>query len=299
MKPYDMDVPSMRAHVARCRLGIFTGTDAQLVKQQGTGMVQSIFGDSPLAGEAGRLPAPTMVGLRSRTPLPRDERFNLAFDALMARIDQAFSEIEDYQRRRSHNVTVPKAEIRDSVLAFFARKPMDMQWGTAALFELGLSEDQTLDALHFLEDHALIEYGGKHVYSGGDWQWQVQLTTQGRDRADGTLEVSSALAAIVVQHFHAPVANAGTVHGNVVQNNTTFPPLPPDVRAKLVDSPAGEALVDALEEEQKLPQPRKDKVRKLAAGVKNIMENANTATDFWNHLTDWCGEIGTWLDGAL
>lgn len=296
MKPYDIDVPQCRAHVERCKTGIFTGSDAQLLKQQVTGMIQSMFGDGPLSAEAGRLRAPVLVTRQGRVPQPRNEQFNAAFDALLTRLDQGFAEIEDYQRRRAANAGVPKSKIRESVLAFFARKPMELQWGTTVLFELGLSDDQALDALHYLEDHGAIEYGGKMQWlHPTDWQWKVQLTTHGRDVADGTLEVSSQLATILVQNFNAPVANAGIAYGDVTQTNTTIPPLPPDVRAKLLETPAGEALVDALDDEQALATPRPEKVRKLAAGVRNLMETTNTVAEFWQHCTEWCGEIATWL----
>lgn len=170
MKPFDVDVPACRSHVERCKAGILTGLDAAIVKQQVTGMVQSIFGDCPLTGQASQLPLPMPVGMRRQAPfgqqamVPRNDQFNASLDTLLKNVDQAFVDIEDYQRRRAENTHVAKGEVRESILAFFARKPMEMQWGTEPIFELGLSEEQVLDGLHYLEDHGLIEGGGKLGY---------------------------------------------------------------------------------------------------------------------------------------
>lgn len=221
--------------------------------------------------------------------------------AIEMRFIVGFNEVEDYQRRVAVNGNVPKLEVRQSVLAFFGRKPMEMQWGTSALFELGLSEDQTLDALHWLEDEGAIDYGGKRSFLGGNWQWQVKLTTHGRDLADGTVAISPHLATTVVvqQTFHGPVTNAGLVQGDVNQTIVTFPALPSDVRDELVATSAGEALVDALEEERVRPRPRPEKVRKIVAGIKELMDTANTASDFWNHFTEWSAEVGAWIGDVV
>lgn len=129
-------------------------------------------------------------------------------------------------------------------------------------------------------DHYIVE-AERREPARWDWARAAPLTT-----------------VVVQQTFNAPVANAGTVYGNVTQN-VALPPMPSDVRAKLMESPAGEALVEALDEESAQAQPRPDKIQKLVAGIKSLMETTNTVSEFWQHFTEWSTEVAAWLGDTV
>lgn len=299
------DVSAARAHLERFRDHLRTHPNPAEVKQVAVNVAGALFGDSPLTAQANRLPVPTVVGVRPRgiAPAPhRTPQFDAAVDDLLVAFDAGLDAIADYQRRVQSNASVARSEIRQSVLAYLARTPIDLQWGGEVQWTLGLSDAQIIDALEYWEEQSAIAHGGYQVYSGaGDWIWKIELTPRGRDYADGTRTISSHLkTTLVVQHqtFNGPVANAGPVHGNVTQN-IGVPPVPSDVRAALHESPMGEVLLDAIDDEQRRAEPRPDKIRKAVAGIKSFLETTNAVGDAWDHFTQWSSEIGDWLSGFM
>lgn len=305
MNAHTQDIAQARAHVDRFREYLRTGTDVLDVKRVAVNITQSIFGDSALTVPANRLPVPALVGVRMRglTPPPpeRTPEFNESVEHLLRAIDEGLDGIADYQQRVNANAVVPRVDIRKSVLAYLSSKPIDIQWAGDIQWTLGLSDEQIIDALEYWEEQGAIKHGGYQIYTGGgDWIWKIEQTPRGRDLADGTRTISSELMTTLIVHqtFNGPVNNAGTVYGNVTQN-ITLPKLPADVQFKLRESPIGEALADAFEEEQRRSEPRPERVRKFLDGIKSFFETVNAGGETLGHLSEWSTEVGDWLSGFV
>jgi hypothetical protein len=156
-------------------------------------------------------------------PDGRDDAFDEQLDTFIRLAYKLLAEREEHEARVAANAQLSRAACRNRVLAYLA-SDRDAHWAQDVGRDLGLSYEQTLDALEQLDHDGALD-GQRSDALNGSVAWFVRLNVHGRNLADGTTQRAGA-AVVLQQSFHnSNIANAGLAHGSVTQNITINPEI--------------------------------------------------------------------------
>jgi predicted nucleotide-binding protein len=189
-----LDTERVRKYLETREQFLLTHPNPHEVRASAIGIARSITPEGGrLLTEAQRLPVTQIVGTtRSLEAGKRSDRFDSALKEYVEHVYEALDAIEHYQSRIKENAPLARSQYRARVLLYAVNQEQDLLWSGDVAWALGLTQNQTLDAIeHWGSLGAIIP--GEQIGNGqGEIVWNFSVTSRGRDIADelGSEELS-------------------------------------------------------------------------------------------------------------